>query len=128
MGLDVTFIKREEIKYYRKVNFFITYFDIQDEDNGRDRCISKEELTEFVADLKIELKLYKDRCAEQEKDGNIEVPPINPKFDTCELPFGGSTKYTIEYWEDMQDAYNWAKDQLELFKWDSCTMAINCWW
>lgn len=129
MGLDISFykFKREEIGYFRKVNFILTYFDVDHDMNGEDIIVSKEKLAEFVADLKCELVQYEDRASKQSGD-DIELEPINPKLRTKEVFFGGSTAYYPEYWEDLKEAYNWAKGQLESFDWDNYTMALNCWW
>lgn len=129
MGLDVTFyeITKNEVSYFSKVNFFLTYFGITDEQNGVDVQISKDELAGFVADLKCELTLYKDRRA-KEPDGAVEIEPINPKFRATAVPFGGSTLYTDSYWYDLKDAKRRFENLLRDFDWDNSKLVINCWW
>ena len=132
MGLDVTFyeVKRKEIGYFRKRNFFLTYFHIEEEQNTVDVEITKDMLAEFVADLKCELVQYKERIKNQtdEMIEVVEIEPINPRLRTKEVFFGGSTAYYPEYWEDLKEAYCWASEQLKTFDWDNSSMVIHCWW
>ena len=130
MGLDIEFYKRstESVGYFRKVNFILTYFDVEDEQNCEDIRISKEKFTEFVADLKCELTLYNERKPKNDPNENAELEPINPKLRTKEVCFGGSTAYHSDYWEDVKEVYAWAKEQLESFDWVNYTMILNCWW
>ena len=129
MGLDIFFykVKKESVGYFRKVNFILTYFDVEDEQNCEDIPISKEKFAEFVADLKCELTLYNDRKSKDKPD-DAELEPINPKLRTKEVCFGGRTAYYPYYWEDVKDVYTWAKEQLESFDWENCKIVLNCWW
>ena len=130
MGLDIDFneVKRKPVGYFRKVNFILTYFDVEDEQNCEDIPISKEKFAEFVADLKCELTLYKERKPKDNPDDDAELEPINPKLRTKEVCFGGSTAYNSDYWEDVKGVYAWAKEQLESFDWENSKMVLNCWW
>ena len=130
MGLDIHFyeVKIESVGYFRKVNFILTYFDVEDEQNCENIRISKEKFTEFVADLKCELTLYNERKPKDNPNENAELEPINPKLRTKEVCFGGSTAYYPDYWEDVKEVYAWAKEQLESFDWDNYKMVLNCWW
>lgn len=130
MGLDVTFydVKRKEIGYFRKRNFFLTYFDIEEEQNTVDVEITKDMLAEFVADLKCELVQYENRIKNQSDEMIEEIEPINPKLRTKEVFFGGCTAYYPEYWEGLKEAYRWASEQLKTFDWDNSSMVIHCWW
>lgn len=130
MGLDIEFykVKKESVGYFRKVNFILTYFEVEDDQNDEDIIVSKEKLSEFVADLKCELTLYNERKPKDDLNEDAELEPINPKLRTKEVFFGGSTAYSPEYWEDVKSVYDWAKGQLESFDWDNYAMALNCWW
>lgn len=126
MGLDISFysVKRDEVGYFRKVNFILTYFDV--DKDCVDIGIDREKFAEFVSDLSIELK-YRESKIHELQDGG-EMPPINPKFNTCEVFFGGSTSYDGFYWADMQRVYDWAFDTLNSFDWDGHRLVLNCWW
>lgn len=130
MGLDVWFEKvtREDLVNFRKVNFILTYFDVSDEQNCEDIPISKDMLGEFVADLKCELVQYKERIKNSNDADGIELPPINPKLMTKEIPFGGITSYTPDYWEDVKWVYGWAQNQLNEFDWENAYLVLHCWW
>lgn len=131
MGLDIEFykVKQESVGYFRKVNFILTYFEVEDDQNCEDIIVSKDKFAEFVSDLKCELLLYEERKPKNDNpDADAELEPINPKLRTKEVCFGGSTAYYPDYWEDVKYVYNWAKGQLESFDWDNYTMDLNCWW
>lgn len=130
MGLDIDFykVKKESVGYFRKVNFILTYFEVEGEQDCEDIPVSKEKLAEFVADLKCELTLYNERKPKDNPDEDAELEPINPKLRTKEVFFGGSTAYYPDYWEDAKWVYTWAKGQLESFDWDNYKMILNCWW
>lgn len=130
MGLDIHFykVKKESVGYFRKVNFILTYFEVEDEQDCVDIHVSKEKFAEFVADLKCELTLYYTRMIKDHPDEDAELEPINPKLRIKEVSFGGSTAYYPDYWEDVKEVYTWAKGQLESFDWDYYKMALNCWW
>ncbi len=126
MGLDIVFKAvskldsryREEVGYFRKVNFILTYFDIDDDNNCNTIGISHDRLHSFVNDLHKEL--IKHRIE------NL-VEPVNQKLKTKRVFFGGNTKYDDSYWEDVRSVYNcmkeldegkhidWNKDNLEMF-------------
>lgn len=131
MGLDIRFykVKREKVGYFRKVNFILTYFDVDNDMDCKDISVTKEKLDEFVEDLKCELLSYEERKPENDDPSSeLELEPINPKLRTKEVFFGGSTAYYPEYWKDVKEVYAWAKGQLESFDWDNYTMVLNCWW
>lgn len=128
MGLDVSFYKitKEEVGYFRKTNFFITYFGIHEDRNGWDVGVSKEFFADFVADLKCELVQYKDRKSKE--PDREELAPINPRLANANVPFGGSTRYDDGYWEELKHAYDWGVTLLACFDWEHCFLKINCWW
>lgn len=123
MGLDITFyaVKKTEVGYFRKVNFILNYFGIEEDDNTKDIVISQEQLGEFVAELRCELAQHKNltECFDE---------PINPKFRNKEVFFGGSTAYDPNYWMDVSEAYHWANGILNSFNWEECELVINAWW
>lgn len=128
MGLDISFysVKRNEIGYFRKVNFIMTYFDITGDKDAVDVEITQKKFAEFVADLKCELLQFDSRKSQY--PDSVEIQPINPKFYTCEVFFGGSTLYDEFYWGDMQRVYDWANQLLKDFDWDGYRLVLNCWW
>lgn len=126
MGLDISFYKKTEVGYFRKVNFILTYFNVTDDDDCVDIEITREKFCEFVADLKCELLQYDTR--KQQNADCDEMPPVNPKFNTCEVFFGGSTSYDSFYWADMQHVHDWAMNFLRDFDWDNERLFLNCWW
>lgn len=130
MGLDIDFykVKKESVGYFRKVNFILTYFEVESDQDCEDIPVSKDKLAEFVADLKRELMLYNERKPKNNPDDDAELEPINPKLRTKEVFFGGSTAYYPDYWEEVKEVYTWAKGQLESFDWDNYKMILNCWW
>lgn len=130
MGLDIDFykVKKESVGYFRKVNFILTYFEVESDQDCEDIPVSKDKLAEFVADLKRELMLYNERKPKDNPDDDAELEPINPKLRTKEVFFGGSTAYYPDYWEEVKEVYTWAKGQLESFDWDNYKMILNCWW
>lgn len=126
MGLDITFNARsrldpkacEEVGYFRKVNFILTYFDVNDSNCERIE-ISKSEFEAFVKDLFIEKTHHDAR-------GNIE--PWNQKLRTKDVFFGGSIEYDNDYWNDIDRVYEWASKMLKKFKWRSDEMFLWCSW
>lgn len=130
MGLDIGFykVRKEFVGYFRKVNFILTYFEVEDEQDCEDIPVSKEKFAEFVADLKCELMLYNERKPKDDPNEDAELEPINSKLRTKEVFFGGSTAYYPDYWEEVKRVYTWAKEQLESFDWDNYKMVLNCWW
>lgn len=109
MGLDIVFNARsksdpryrEEVGYFRKVNFILTYFDIDDDNNCNSIEITHDRLHSFVNDLHKELIKHRIKNT---------VEPVNQKLKTKRVFFGGSTEYNNMYWNDMESVYNWAKD------------------
>jgi hypothetical protein len=128
MGLDVNFyaVKRNNVGSFRKINFFLTYFDIKDEDDGRCILISKAEFEEFVCDLKCELQRHD--LYDNLNDETTEKMPKNPKFFNKEVMFGGSMRYDAYYWQDVREVYIWADKTLKEFDWDNERLEIDCWW
>lgn len=127
MGLYINFYetKKEEVGYFRKVNFILTYFDIEYEQDGIDIEIPKESLGEFVAELKCELIQYRERIKGHEDDDEFILEPINDRLRTKEVCLGGSTGYDKGYWDDVNNVYVWARDTFKNFPWDECILMMN---
>lgn len=126
MGLDIVFRARSKfdprystkVGYFGKINFILTYFNIDDGKNCSTIEVSRDQFHAFVNDLRKELIQHKssETC-------NL----ISTKFKTKQVFFGGSTEYDNTYWEDMMSVYSWAneldnghtfdfdKDNLEMF-------------
>lgn len=129
MGLDIVFNARsksdprykDEVGYFRKVNFILTYFNINDDKNGGTIEISHSQLHDFVNDLHREL---------MQRKANKTCKPINSNFKTKQVFFGGSIEYDNMYWEDMESVYNWAKDLdvKHAFNWDKDNLEMFISW
>lgn len=131
MGLDISFFKTESVGYFRKVNFILTYFDIDESKNLKNIEIGKEKFIEFLFDLSRELLLYdkrKEELKEELEDANANLEPLNPKLKTCGVFFGGSTEYDSMYWQDIRNVYDWGENLMRTFDWDNCGLQIQCWW
>lgn len=120
MGLDVNFyaVKKHEVDSFRKINFLLNYFDINDESNAKDIEISEEAFGNFVAELRCELAQHKDLndCFDE---------PINPVFRNKEVYLGGSTAYDQIYWDNLTEVYHWANNLLRSFDWENNILVIN---
>lgn len=127
MGLDIGFFKTESVGYFRKVNFILTYFDIDESKNCRYIGIGKNKFIEFIKDMSNELIRYNKHKAECGCDNPI-LEPLNQKLRTCEVFFGGSTEYDVVYWTDMECVHDWALNLMRTFNWDECGLIIQCWW
>ena len=129
MGLDIVFNARskldsrykEDVGYFGKVNFILTYFDIDDDHNCSSIEISHDRLHSFVNDLYKELIMH-----------HIEntIEPVNQKLKTKIVFFGGNTKYDNSYWESLKSVYNWAKelDAGSSFNWDKDNLEMFVSW
>lgn len=121
MGLDITFysVKKTDIAYFGRLNFILTYFGIEESDNCKDIVISNERFSGFVNDLRCELTQHKYPCTDE---------PVNPKFRTKDVFFGGSTEYDETYWENIRSVYDWAELVIKTFNWADCKLVLNAWW
>lgn len=130
MGLDITFYKEnkfdtdshEEVGYFRKVNFLLTYFNAtKEEDNCRKIYITKDEFKQFIADLNDELA----NRNHDSLDG-----PINEKLKTVYVFFGGPVDYDEWYWEDVKAVRNWAQEFIEgdNIDWENDNLYMIAWW
>lgn len=129
MGLDIVFNARskldsrykEEVGYFGKVNFLLTYFDIDDDHNCDSIEISHDKLHSFVNDLHKELIYH---------NINNTTIPVNQKFETKKVFFGGNTEYNNSYWESLRSVYNWAKDldTSSKFNWDKDNLEMFFSW
>lgn len=131
MGLDIFFYaeKRTEVGYFRKINFFLTYFGVDENGNLSDIEISKEDLSRFVEDLRAELRQHNLPFDEDEILGTkINEEPNNPLLRCKRVPFGGSTEYNQEYWCDVVRVYRWANGLLESFDFQNNKLVLNAWW
>ena len=140
MGLDIYFFdgKREKVGYFRKVNFLLTYFDVDIDEDTEDVEISREQLATFVKDLEDELnnRVKPHTLAELEQglvghDYSFSediVEPVNPRLRCTYVFFGGSTEYGYWYWNDMVKVYYWAKETLETFDFDNSKLIMWPWW
>lgn len=134
MGLDITFYKQskldsryhEEIGYFRKVNFILTYFNVEDNANCEDVYITKEQFEQFIVDLNTEIK----NVSFDSEDNLLGDPPIptNEKLKTKSVFFGGSTEYGECYWYNIRRVRNWAQEAIKKIDWDKDDLCIVAWW
>lgn len=127
MGLDISFYKQrkgdyndshEEVGYFRKVNFIVRYFNLGEDDDGRDIELRKDVFSKFVNDLKVEL----------ESRTELQGEPVNKDLMPIRVFFGGSTECDSYYWEDVKFVYAWADSLLREFDWENNVLLLNCWW
>lgn len=104
MGLDLWFQKRrkeetEELKYFRKVNFLVQFF----EDRGYDveNCVPLKITKEDTYNLK--------ECCEQVLGDHSLAETYLP---TCAGFFFGSTDYNEEYFNDVDEVLDFCNETL----------------
>ena len=127
MGLDIFFLResklnskdKENIGYFRKVNFIIRYFNLNDEDNCREIELRKDIFSKFVDDLNCELKNH---------SLHPEDLPCNKDLLPISVFFGGSIECDQNYWNDVNEVYNWSLDILNNFNWENNYLFLYCWW
>lgn len=112
--MDVNFWRHEPAGHFRKINFFLTYFGIDDDRRWEDIEITHDEFSDFVDALESEIEQYRKRKEKQTEPAEME--PINPKLRTCSVCFGGSTRYDKMYWEDLQNVFDWAKKTSQIIR------------
>ena len=106
MGLDINFYKeskldpryRENIGYFGKVNFILTYFNVNEDMNCEHVYITKEQFEQFIIDLNAEL-IHRNL-------DEVNDRPINEKLKTKHVFFGGSLDYD-EYTELSQHIFRY---------------------
>lgn len=106
--------KPEEIGYFRKVNFLMSFFDYDG------NCEYKE-----IA--KCELEDLRDACAEISK-----MEPINKERCAELLPtqsgfFFGNTDYDQWYFNDVKEVFEWVDGVLDHLA-DDEVVLMYCWW
>ena len=106
---------KEEVGYFRKASFILTYFNIGSENSGERITIRREQLAEFVNDLNIE-RIHHDVRHNSE--------PWNQKLRISSVFCGGSTEYDDSYWDVIEKVCNWATEILNRFHWATDEMAI----
>ena len=115
MGLDISFYKevrqRSEVAYFRKVNFIVEYFNL---DNCVDHVCSVDELTTLVERCKKVLEAKSEEVSKQEL----------PTFDGF---FCGATEYDDNYYQDVENVMNKVQNILDN-KQDDESIVINAWW
>lgn len=131
MGLDIYFYdkNRTEIGYFRKVNFLLTYFDIDDEKNCKFVRITKKKFSEFVKDIEEEyVEYFKKKMLLSSSKEEICIEPKNLLFKTKYVFFGGNMEYNELYWNNLFSVREWAKKMLEKIDWKKDRLYIWCWW
>lgn len=101
MGLDIYFhrIKEEEIGYFRKVNFLVTFFEDRgyEVENLRGISISEEDANELLR-----------RCNEVLND-HSKAPELLP---TQSGFFFGGTEYDDYYFDDVKEVKKYVENTL----------------
>ena len=101
MGLDITFskVKTEEVGYFGKVNFLVSYFEIRgyDIENRKPVKVYKDDILELANRCKLVLSnhLLAD-----------EILPTMSGF------FFGSTNYDENYFQDVEEVLEHCTDTL----------------
>lgn len=127
MGLDINFYKeskldpryRENIGYFGKVNFILTYFNVSEDMNCEHVHITETQFKQFISDLDNEL--YR----KFRHGGNI---PANEKLKTKAIFFGGSIDYDKGYWYNVCKVRDWAQKVIKDIDWDKDELLIVAWW
>ena len=130
MGLDVTFYRcsksdpsiKDEIGYFRKVDFILRYFMISHDDNNRDIIICKELFEQFDKDLTEEIGSHEFTFDE------IHSLPNNLDLAPYEYFFNGIGICDSWYWQDLCCVGMFVYNTLENFNWDSDFLILNCDW
>ena len=110
---------KEEVGYFRKASFILTYFNISIEDSGELITISRKQFAEFANDLNIE-RIHHDVRHNSE--------PWNQKLRVSSVFCSGFTEYDDYYWATIEEVCNWAAEILNRFHWTTDEMAILCFW
>lgn len=132
MGLDINFYKEskldprysENVGYFRKVNFILTYFNVDDDMNCKHVYITKEQFKKFIFDLKAET----DNINFNDEDNLNNIIPKNEKLKTKQVFFGGSLDYNKYYWQDIVRVHDWANEVLNNIDWDKDNLYLVAWW
>ena len=128
MGLDINFYRQnksdhddyDEVGYFRKVNFLLTYFDVHENDNCTDIPITKDQIESLAQDTNAEL-IHKNLDVDNKE-------PLNESLRTKKVFFGGSIDYDDYYWQDIECVRDWANDILKSFEWDKYNLVMCAWW
>ena len=132
MGLDINFYKEskldpryhENVGYFRKVNFILTYFNVGDDMDCERVYITKEQFKKFISDLKAET----DNINFNDEDSLDKLIPKNEKLKTKQVFFGGSLEYNKYYWQDIVRVHDWANEVLNNVDWDKDNLYLVAWW
>lgn len=101
----------EEVGYFRKVNFLMTFFDYTG------NC-------EYKEISKYDVELLRENCDKVLADHSLaeELLPTASGF------FFGSTEYSEWYFQDVAEVKSWAEDILASTDWDTEVVLMYCWW
>ena len=101
MGLDIYFkrVKEEEVGYFRKVNFLVSYFEIRgyDIENCKPIEVSEDDILELANRCKLVLSNHQLAS---------EILPTTSGF------FFGSTDYDEYYFQDVEEVLKYCTDVL----------------
>ena len=136
MGLDITFYTKlkhqtaynsSDLRYFRKVYFLITYFNVEDDDNCVPIKLIKEKIEEFYEDMRKELATDHGEILPKISENRI-VRPNNERFFTKE--HGWLSDYDGLYWSDFRQTYIFISNLLKhnLVDWDNEDLYMCCWW
>lgn len=97
MGLDIYFYKKEQVGYFRKVNFLVAFFEKEGYtvENCQAVTIEKQSMEKLI-----------DYCRKV-LDNHSLAPELLP---TREGFFFGSLEYDEWYFKNVQEVLNWAQD------------------
>lgn len=104
MGLDIYFhkVRREEVGYFRKVNFLVAFFEEKgfNVETQADYYIDREDIEDLI-----------ERC-KKVLESHDSAPELLPTMDGF---FFGSTDYDEYYFEDVSEVLQFSKELLLKF-------------
>lgn len=121
MGLDIWFDKEvyttSDTKYFRKVNFLVGYFNLE---NCNSHVCTYDELTTLVEKCKLVLE------ARSEEVSKRELP-------CCEGFFFGEYEYNDSYYDDVKSVMDAVQELIASLETDDelnvkSRIVVNAWW
>lgn len=116
MGLDLFFETRQNVGYFRKINFLVAFFEKKgmNVEEQKDYQVQREDIIELI-----------DAC-EQVLNDHSKAEELLP---TCSGFFFGSTDYDEYYFSNVERILEYCKeDLLPLFDNDDSYLYFSIWY